>query len=299
MRRAAAARERLGGRENGAGTRVPAPLFWYGVPPGFAGPRRRRLRMSLRDYFEERSKDWGSLYDRAADLGSYNFQTRREAVLRLLAADGPFARVLDVGCGTGDYVGVAARHGGAYFGLDFAPGMIRAARERTADAGHPVHLAVGAGERLPYRDDAFDLVLALGYIAYFADPRPALGEIRRVLRPGGSLVLQCSKADLFGTIDRALLNPLLSLLRDGRLHRPVLPDGWVNVRYSERRLDDLAREAGFERTGRAFNNFNVLPAILRRRHPGRAIRWSEALTRGRPDRWRFLAVNYIARYVLP
>ena len=86
--------------------------------------------MSLRDYFEERSADWASLYERGADLGSYNFLTRRAAVVDLLASEGAFPRVLDVGCGTGDYLEVAERHDGAYFGLDYATGMIREAVER-------------------------------------------------------------------------------------------------------------------------------------------------------------------------
>lgn len=146
--------------------------------------------MTLRDYFEERAREgsWGALYDRPADLGSYNFHTRRATALGLLAGAAPCARVLDAGCGTGDYFEAAERLDAAYHGFDFAPTMVAEARRRTRSAACPAHFVVADGLRLPYQDGAFGLVLAQGYIAYFADPAPALAELRRVLAPGGLLV---------------------------------------------------------------------------------------------------------------
>ncbi len=244
--------------------------------------------MSVRDYFEQRAREgsWGSLYDGPAGVHNYNFLTRREAVLGLLKADGRFARVLDVGCGTGDYAEIATRHGGAYHGIDFAAGMITGARRRAASAEHAPRLLVGSGEALPYADGCFDLVLGLGYVAYFTDPRPALREIGRVLRPGGTAVLQVAKVDVVGWLERRLARA-----------KPTLPPGWVNVRYSQGELDRLMKEAGFERVGFVFNNFSTLPGFLRRRYPSVMVRVSEALTRRRPNLWRPLAVNYIGKYV--
>ncbi len=249
--------------------------------------------MSLRDYFEQRAQEgsWASLYRGPADARTYNFLTRRDAVLRLLAADGAFPRVLDVGCGTGDYAEIAVQHDGAYHGVDFAPGMVRQARASAPAGGAALRLAVAEGRELPFADDAFDLVLALGYIAYFADPRPAIGEVRRVLRRGGTLIMQVAKPDLFGWLDRVILE------RRQR-QRVALPEGWVNVRYSGRALDRLLAEHGFRRTGRAFNHVHAMPGFLRRRYPRRAISISEALSRGRGRWWRPLAVNYIGKYAL-
>ena len=256
--------------------------------------------MSLRDYFEQRAQDgsWASLYRGPPDARTYNFLTRRDAVLRLLAADGAFPRILDVGCGTGDYAEVAARHGGVYHGIDFAPTMVREAQRTTNGSGEraasTARFAVADGQALPFAADAFDLVLGLGYIAYFADPRPAIGELRRVLRPGGTLVLQVAKPDLFGWLDRVLFER-----RQRRRAQEALPDGWVNVQYSGHALDRLLAAAGFRRTDRTFNHVHAMPGFLRRRHPQRAIRMSEALTRGRGSWWwRALAVNYIGKYVL-
>src|SRR5262245_41121982 len=137
--------------------------------------------MSLRDYFEQRARDgsWAALYrEGPPDAKTYNFLTRRAAVLHLLAADGAFPRVLDVGCGTGDYAAVAARHGGTYHGVDFAPGMVAqaqrahrhtalaaapgaapgaalgAAPAAAGSAPPPARFAVADGEALPFADDA-------------------------------------------------------------------------------------------------------------------------------------------------
>jgi SAM-dependent methyltransferase len=257
--------------------------------------------MTLRDYFEQRAREgsWGALYDRPADLGSYNFHTRRATALGLLAGASPCARVLDAGCGTGDYAEVAERLGGASHGFDFAPTMVAEACRRTRAAACRAHFVVADGLRLPYQDGAFDLVLAQGYIAYFADPAPALAELRRVLAPGGLLVLQCARPDLFGWLDRVLVDPLISLARHRHLpRRTPPPPGWVNVRHPRRDLDRLARDAGLELTARAVCNFNTLPGFLRRRYPRRWIQSSELLTRHHPSWWRFLAVNQMGLYRL-
>jgi SAM-dependent methyltransferase len=254
--------------------------------------------MSLRSYFEQRARDgtWGSLYDGAPDARTYNFLSRRAAVLDLLAGDGCYRRILDVGCGTGDYAVVAVRHGGVYHGVDFAPAMVGAARARIDAAGAVGAVVVGSGGALPYADDAFDLALAIGYLAYLRDPRPALAEIRRVLRPGGVLIAQIAKPDLCGFVDRALLGRLRAALRRSRTSPAPLPEGWVNVKYRARAFDRLLASHGFERAARVFNHFHALPAALRHRWPGVYLGLSEAMTRSWPSLWRALAVNYIGKY---
>jgi SAM-dependent methyltransferase len=256
--------------------------------------------MTLRDYFEQRAREgsWGSLYEGSPqDERSYNFVSRRGAVARLLPERGTFARALDIGCGTGDYAALAARCAARYCGVDFAAGMAAEARRRARAAGlDNAAFAVGAGEELPFADGSFDLVLGIGYIAYFADPRAALAELRRVLQPGGTLVLHVAKADLVGRIDRAVLERVRASVRGPRAAAP-LPDGWVNVQHGVRRLDAFARAAGFLRVARTFDHFHLLPAFLRRRRPRLHIALSERLSKW-PKLARAFAVNYVARYEL-
>ena len=260
-------------------------------------PRSGSPAKTLRGYFDQRGRDgsWSSLYEGPPTAANYNFLTRRAAVAQLLRNDDTLGRVLDVGCGTGDYAEIVRDKRCQYVGADYAPAMVRQAHHRQPPSARFI---VAAGEQLPFADDSFDLVLGLGFIAYFADPAPALAEIRRVLRPGGTVILQTTKPDLFGTLDRRIWLPLRSVIRRRAHAAAETPEGWVNVRYSGAALDRLARGFGLVRVDRAFNHFNVGPWFLRRRFPDAAIRASEFLTQCSPGLWRFLAVNYIARYSL-
>jgi len=256
------------------------------------------VEQRAQEYFDERARSgtWGSLYERApAGLTyfNYNFYTRRDAVRRLL--DGERAeRMLDVGCGTGDYA-ILAR-GVSYHGVDFSPSMVREARERQRESEGRVTFVAASGESIPYRDDSFDVVLAIGYIEYLSDPRPSLAEIRRVLCPGGRLVLQSFKLEFFGRLARIVRAPARTVYR--RIVPRRGPAGVLHRPYTSAQLDDLVKAFGFVANGSVFNNFYVLPQFLRLRLPGLYIRLSEAITRSAPRAWSGLAVNYIGKYVL-
>jgi len=116
-------------------------------------------------------------------------QERRLAMI--LAAAGPRAagRVLDDGCGVGQYLARLGIGAAAAFGLEFDPGHARNA------GGWLPNVVRGAGEALPFPGDFFDLVLSHEVLEHVADDRRAAAEIARVLRrptaetPGGRLVL--------------------------------------------------------------------------------------------------------------
>lgn len=258
--------------------------------------------MSMQEFFERmaRDGDWSPrLYEGGNDLRTYNFVTRRTAVSRLLANDGTFERILDVGCGSGDYASIAREHNGSFHGIDFSRTMIAQAIEQE---GAPNNLFVtGSGEFLPYRDQSFDLVLAMGYIEYFNDPDPPMRELRRVLKPGGTLVIQSFKWDLFSSLNQKVRVPLRSLLGKPMADpaaRLNLPSDWVDTKQSRRELDELVTRHGFELSRGTFNNFYVFPRRMRVKFPKAYIRLSEAIGKVCPKLCGFLAVNYIAKYVL-
>ncbi len=96
-------------------------------------------------------------------------------------------RVLDVACGTGVVSVTAARLGARVTGLDLTPELLELARENGRIAGVEIDWREGDVEKLPFGDAAFDVVLSqYGHI--FA-PRPeiAIGEMLRVLKPGGTI----------------------------------------------------------------------------------------------------------------
>lgn len=96
--------------------------------------------------------------------------------------------LLDVGCGTGALllalVGRSER--ATLVGIDPSGEMLSIARSRlTGD----IRLEQGYAEELPFDDHQFDSVVSNSVFHYFASPATALDEIRRVLRPGGQLIL--------------------------------------------------------------------------------------------------------------
>jgi SAM-dependent methyltransferase len=98
-------------------------------------------------------------------------------------------QVLDVGCGTGNAVLEAARRGAAVRGVDPAPELLAAARERLAAAGVAAELREGDAVALPVPDGAFDVVLSVFAVIFAPDAARAGGELLRAARPGGRVAL--------------------------------------------------------------------------------------------------------------
>ncbi|WP_436925561.1 class I SAM-dependent methyltransferase [Halosimplex amylolyticum] len=110
------------------------------------------------------------------------------SVLREWTGERP-RQTLDVGCGTGVVSLLLAALGHDVTGVDFAPAMLERARTKAARAGLPVGFVRGDAERLPVPDDAVDLLTARHLVWTLPDPQGALREWRRVVEPGGRLVL--------------------------------------------------------------------------------------------------------------
>lgn len=112
--------------------------------------------------------------------------THRETLARLSLQ--PTDRVLDVGCGTGVLLATLAHRypRATLVGIDPVAEMLAAARARLPDEAL---LCEGAAERLPFATASFDRVLSNNMFHYLREPLSALAEMKRVLRPGGELVI--------------------------------------------------------------------------------------------------------------
>lgn len=108
-------------------------------------------------------------------------------LLRNPVAEGE--RALDAACGDGQLAIPMARAGARVTGIDIAPNLVAQARERAAREGLHIRFDEGDVERMPYEDGAFDVVTSF-FGAMFA-PRPwlAAGEMLRVTRPGGRILM--------------------------------------------------------------------------------------------------------------
>jgi ubiquinone/menaquinone biosynthesis C-methylase UbiE len=116
---------------------------------------------------------------------------RRRRLVREAVGAGPGERIVDVGCGPGYYVAELAEavgDEGAVLGLDSSAAMLAVAAKRCEGLPN-VSLAEGEATALPVDDASFDAALSVQVMEYVADVPAALTELRRVLRPGGRVVI--------------------------------------------------------------------------------------------------------------
>ncbi|GIE28284.1 hypothetical protein Ait01nite_013290 [Actinoplanes italicus] len=141
------------------------------------------------DYLPAAGKAWLlPLYDPLSLL----FGVRRlHRALLDQAAPVPGQRVLEIGCGTGNLLGVLARRtrGLDLTGIDPDPDALRRARRKAARAGLTIDYRRGYAGDLPFDDASVDVVLSSLMLHHLdeAGRDRALAEARRVLRPGGGL----------------------------------------------------------------------------------------------------------------
>src|SRR5438093_2751198 len=116
---------------------------------------------------------------------------RRRRLVRAALGAKPGERILDIGCGPGFYVdelGEEVGPKGSVVGLDRSPQMLAVATGRCE--GHDnVEFREGEATCLPVDDWSFDAALAVQVLEYVANVGEALSETRRVLKPGGRLVV--------------------------------------------------------------------------------------------------------------
>lgn len=166
-------------------------------------------------------------------------QTRRLMMIRQVAGAclSPTSRVLVNGCGVGMYVKALRPLTPFVVGLDIEPDRV------AASYAHSPLVNVAAGERLPYPDEQFDLILSHEVIEHVADDWQCMAEMSRVLKIGGRTVIFCPNRwypfETHGHYWRGQYHfgntPLINYLPD-RLRNQLAPHVRAYTRRGLRRL---------------------------------------------------------------
>jgi ubiquinone/menaquinone biosynthesis C-methylase UbiE len=100
-------------------------------------------------------------------------------------------RVLEIGCGRGDFsIWLAGKYEGSEVtGVDFSEAAIETARERARASNSPARFEVGDAEALNFADGSFDYVISCECMEHVQRPEQMAREIHRVLSPGGQFIL--------------------------------------------------------------------------------------------------------------
>jgi demethylmenaquinone methyltransferase/2-methoxy-6-polyprenyl-1,4-benzoquinol methylase len=196
-----------------------------------------------------------SRYDLMNDLMSAGLHRlwKRFAVAQSFV--GPGARVLDIAGGTGDLARLFAERVGASGEViltDINATMLAAGRDRLLDAGRIIPVVRCDGERLPFPPDRFDCVSVAFGLRNMTRKETALAEMRRVLRPGGRLlVLEFSRvwrplAPLYDAYSFQVLPRLGRFVaNDAEAYRYLAES--IRVHPDQEELKRMMEQAGLER----------------------------------------------------
>ena len=116
-----------------------------------------------------------------------------------LAGDVNGHRVLDAGCGSGPLSAALLAKGAVVTGFDASSAMVELARQRLGESAD-LHLA-DLSQPLPFADGAFDDVIVSLVLHYLRDWTAPLAELRRVLKPGGRLILSVNHPIMYKLTD--------------------------------------------------------------------------------------------------
>ena len=161
---------------------------------------------------EGRTAHW---YARQRGSASQLAEFRRQAAD--LTRDVPAgAAILEVAPGPGYHAIELARLGHRVTGLDISRTMVEIATERARRDRVAVDFRHGDATAMPFPDGGFDLIVCQAAFKNFLDPVAALNEMHRVLRPGGTAVIQdlnaeATRAELADEVRRMRLRPLNAL----------------------------------------------------------------------------------------
>ncbi|GEM_PF-6333909 len=219
------------------------------------------------------------------------FQRQHRLILSALCEDkrhreGRF-RLLDVGCGFGSLLQEAYQQGMEAHGVELAPWNARTAR---ADLPDPICVYLGDAERLPFQAATYDGVVFKGVLHHLGNPKKALKEAYRVLKPEGMIcIFEGDPTSLYRRFVLGIAD-LLKIQHETTLFRHLAPQeivslleevGFTDIRIKP--ISGLFVPVGLQGWGgsRLWHFFDVVETGLQRRLPS-YFRWHNSFLGRKP-----------------
>lgn len=220
---------------------------------------------------EADARFWDTVYSRG-DAYSSLIRERHATALcwaKSLALS-PGASALEVGCGSGALSLALARLGLAVNAVDHNEHLAAAARRRLSNGNEITSwVLMGDAHRLPFRNNHFELAIALGVLGWLKPPQQFVSEVARVLAPGGYFLVSAANryglSQIFDPFQNPLLGPICYRLLDmlKRVFYPIVkcwPIRDAGNSHSSRYVLSMLRAEGFEvrrRTTLGFGPFGI------------------------------------------
>jgi ubiquinone/menaquinone biosynthesis C-methylase UbiE len=185
-------------------------------PPGDGSTNRVSGLRRVRGFYDRAARtydQWLDLYERVMGTA----EDRRHLLSRARG------RTLEVGVGTGRNIAHCPAETDL-IGVDISRAMLQIARERATRLGRAIELRIGDAQNLDFQDGSFDTVAAILFLSAVPDQHRAISEIRRVLRPGGRLLVLDHARSAIAPVRwlQRLLNPLVDRLARWEVMRDPL-----------------------------------------------------------------------------
>jgi 2-polyprenyl-3-methyl-5-hydroxy-6-metoxy-1,4-benzoquinol methylase len=237
----------------------------------------RQQQEKVNAYFRSQSLYWKEVYSSGGVAGKV-YRERQAAALAWIESLGlmPGARVLEIGCGAGFLSVALAQRGLRVQAIDPTEAMVELARRHAVESGTAELLSVDLGDvcALTFEDASFDLVFALGVMAYLKRPESAMQEMARVTRPGGHVILTAAnRVGLVNLLEpwfNPALRPFMSLVKSVLVRFGLRPWSPNKASHSHRFIDEALASAGLVKTSSktlgfgpfTFLHHRVLPEVL-------------------------------------
>jgi len=143
-------------------------------------------------FFDIEAKNYDSWYE--TPQGGFVDETETALAFKMFTPSAG-SKLLDAGCGTGNFSLKLAEKGVKVTGIDISEEMMAVAKAKTQKAGFDLEYKLGNLYDLPFEDESFDAVFSMAAFEFIKEPQKAFDELMRVTRNGGTLMIGTINGD--------------------------------------------------------------------------------------------------------